>query len=658
MNEPEPPNRTAVVGVDTGGTFTDLVFHDGARLVTHKLPSSPPAFDRAVVAGCEALLAKAGWDGSFELVHSTTVGTNALLERKGARTALITTEGFRDVLEIGRQARPELYNLVVSKPEPLVPRARRHEVAERVTAGGRVLVPLSDAAIEAALDALDDDTEALAVCLLFSFVHPAHEARIAAAARARGWNTSVSSEILPEFREYERTATTVANAYVAPVMKSYLDRLAAASPAAALRVVQSNGGSCSAAQAAERPVHTLLSGPAAGVIGALAVARQACGREDARVVTFDMGGTSTDVALLDGAAGLSTELDLGGVPVRVPMMDIHTVGAGGGSLAEVDAGGVLRVGPASAGADPGPACYGRGDRATVTDANLQLGRIDPARFLGGRMPLDPSRCRAALDALARVLGIGIDETAGGILRLVNAHMEQAVRVISVERGFDPGRFTLVSFGGAGGLHACALAEALRMPEVLVPAHPGVLSALGCVCADRVRDRARTLMVPLDQARFAEVLGAQHELIDEARAALTEEGFGIGRQVFTASLAARYRGQSFELASPLETTLPSTVAAFHRAHEVRYGSVLPEAEIEVVAVRLRAVGLRDRPRLADWSPQPGEAEAGEGTFLRERLGAGAEIRGPARLLEAYATTHVPEGWTARVDRWGNLRLSGA
>jgi len=649
-----------------------VVLFDGERTITHKLPSTPPDFESAVLQGCSEVLAKAGFEPgqAFALVHSTTVGTNALLERNGAVTALITTAGFRDVLAIGRQTRPELYNLSVTRPAPLVPRPLRFEVAERVNARGEVLLLLADADITTQLDQIvAAGAESLAICLLFSFLHPQHEARIAAAARARGLPVSVSHEILPEFREFERSSTTVANAYVAPVMSAYLGKLDASSSQNDITIVQSNGGSFSAAEAMARPVNTLLSGPAAGVIGALAVARQAVAddggaREDVKLITFDMGGTSTDVSLLDGGAGVSTELDLGGMPVRVPMMDIHTVGAGGGSLAFVDPAGGLHVGPHSAGARPGPACYGLGgEQATVTDANAVLGRLDPEHFLDGRMTLDLERAERAIAPIAEALGGSVEDAARGILRLANAAMEQAIRVISVERGFDPRRFTLVSFGGAGGLHACALAAALEIPEVLVPRHPGVLSAFGCVSADRVRDRSRTLMLPLGpdaHADFKTLLAAQSELIDSARRVLSEEGFSIGRQQFTATLDARYRGQSFEISSPLETTLPSTLAAFHAAHERHYGYRQADELVEVVALRLRAVGITDKPLLPPWS----EAAAGaalpvptaSGTFVRAELPAGFAFDGPSRVVEAFSTLHVPTGFSARVDPFGNLRIS--
>lgn len=648
------PARVAIrIGIDTGGTFTDVVVVDGERLFTTKLPSTPPDFEQAVLRGCEAGLALADRsDGTFTLIHSTTVGTNALLERKGAVTGLITTAGFRDVLEIGRQARPELYNLYCSRPEPLVPRERRLEISERINSAADVLIPLEDSEMEARLDELEAlGIESLAICLLFSFLHPQHEARIATAARKRGWPVSVSHELLPEFREYERTSTTVANAYVAPAMAEYLSKLPAGT-----RIVQSNGGSFSTEAAIARPANTLLSGPAAGVIGALAVARQAFKRDDVRLITFDMGGTSTDVGLLDGAASVSHELELAGIPVRVPMMDIHTVGAGGGSIAWADPAGGLHVGPESAGARPGPACYGRGgERPTVSDANAFLGHLDPAHFLGGRMPLDLERAAASLRGLAEQLGEPIHAVARGILRLVNAAMVQALRVISVERGYDPRDFTLVSFGGAGGLHACALAAALDMRDVLIPVHPGVLSAFGCVSADRLRDRSRTIMATLDERSFPEVLALQSELTNEGRGALTEEGFSIGRQVFQTTLDARYRGQSYEISSPLETTLASTLAAFHAAHERRYGYAQPEAEVELVALRLRATGLTDAPSLPSWQAGTGPVELTAGTLARSRMPNGVTWNGPLRIVEAYSTTLVPSGWTVEVDTLGNLLL---
>ncbi len=493
------------IGVDIGGTFTDFVLFVDGKLTVHKVPTTPDDHARAMLAGLAELGAAAG---QGPVVHGTTVATNALLERKGARTALITTRGFRDVLEIGRQNRPDLYALEPQKPPPLVPRELRLEVAERVDHKGRVLQPLDMASVDAAIAELQRlGAESVAVCLLFSFLYPEHEATIAARLEAAGFAVSASHRILPEFREYERTATTVANAYVSPVLNRYLTNLEAKLPAelGPLRVMQSNGGVITAKAAKAAAARTVLSGPAAGVVGAAYMAGLS-GYTD--LITLDMGGTSTDVALVPGRLRETSEATVGDVPVRLPMLDIHTVGAGGGSIARLDAGGALRVGPQSAGADPGPACYGKGDQITVTDAHVLLGRVAPTQFLGGRMALDRPRAERLMADLAARMGMDAERAANGVLRVANAIMEKAVRVISVERGYDPRRFTLVAFGGAGPLHACELAEGLGIPRVLVPRSPGVLSALGMLAADVMKDYSQTVMLrlpdPVDESFVRQV----------------------------------------------------------------------------------------------------------------------------------------------------------
>ncbi|HUP00832.1 MAG TPA: hydantoinase/oxoprolinase family protein [Gemmatimonadota bacterium] len=654
------------IGADTGGTFTDfvLVHPDGVR--SWKAPSTPDDFSCAVLEGVSWLLGQTGHVAGTELVHASTVATNALLERRGAKTALVTTRGFKDVLAIGRQARPDLYDLRIVRPDPLVPEPLRLEVEERVSAEGEVLVPLASTEIEAALDrARNSGAESIAVCLLFSFLHPDHERAIGERARARGLACSLSSVIAPEFREYERTSTTVANAFVAPVVERYVRRLSEGASEAGIdrvRIVQSNGGSLDARSAAERAVQTILSGPAAGVLGAREVARRALGAADP-IITFDMGGTSTDASLQEGRVlRTTTGTAIGGVPIQIPVVDIHTVGAGGGSIARLDAGGALAVGPESAGADPGPACYGRGEDPTVTDANVVLGRIDPGRFLGGRMTLDPGRAEGALARLAAMMKVPVQEAARSVVRVVNGRMEHAVRVVSVRRGHDPRAFTLVSFGGAGGLHACALAEALGMTRVLVPRDPGVLSAWGAVACDVVRDYSRTVLRRgSGRPGPSDFLAVYDELHRLAEREMMEEGFVQGGVVATRVADLRYVSQSYELSVPFDDDREALAGAFHAAHERRYGHCDPGEPVEIVTLRLRVAGPVERPE-----PEPvrGTADAAGATLARsgdhrivdrEALRAGARLEGPALLVEPYATTHLAAGWRARVDAWGHLHL---
>lgn len=672
------------VGVDTGGTFTDFVFEAGGRVRIFKVASTPADPSVAITEGLRRAAGEAGVSlREIEVVHGTTVGTNALLERKGARVALVTTEGFEDVLEIGRQARPRLYDLDAERPEPVVPRALRFGARERVAATGEVLEELTEVALGALVERLRRARpEAVAVSLLFSFVRPEHERKIArAVAASLGVPLSVSHEILPEYREYERTSTVAVNAYLQPLMGRYLGRLRAGR----LRVMQSSGGSVSARVAAAEPVRTILSGPAGGVVGALRAARGA-GFPD--IVTFDMGGTSTDVALCDGGEVRTTgESIVAGMPVAVRVLDIHTVGAGGGSIARVDAGGSLRVGPESAGADPGPAAYGRGERPTVTDANLVTGRFGGAQLLGGDFALDEKRARAAMTELAREMTraggrrVSAIEAALGVVRVVNAGMERALRVVSVERGFDTRGFTLVSFGGAGGLHAAALAAGLKMPRVVVPLRPGALSALGALQSDVVRDASRTVMTDAC-ARLDKLERAFDEMERAARAALRREGFAAARQRHERTVAARYKGQSFELEITFRK-LSDIAANFHRAHLARYGYEARDNAVEIVSARVRSAGLVEQ--IADERTGPrnrvsstrGRASSTRGraglplaphseslvyfaakpvrasVYAREELPAGARLRSPCVVTEYSSTTLVPAGARAHVDAGGNL-----
>ncbi|HEV7904661.1 MAG TPA: hydantoinase/oxoprolinase family protein, partial [Pyrinomonadaceae bacterium] len=641
--------RVVRVGVDTGGTFTDFVHttRDG-RMRMFKLASTPADPSRAITEGLRRIATESGVAvGELEIVHGTTVGTNALLERRGARAALVTTAGFEDVLAIGRQARPALYDLNATRPDAIIPRTLRFGIRERVAATGEVLEALDERALKELVERLKRArVESVAISLLFSFLHPEHEKLIARALAELDVPLSVSHEILPEYREFERTSTVAINAYLQPLMGAYLKRLRAPN----LRVMQSSGGSISAERAAREPVRTILSGPAGGVVGALGAAL-AAGSPD--IITFDMGGTSTDVALCAGGEMRTTnEATVAALPVAVPVLDIHTVGAGGGSIARVDAGGSLRVGPESAGAEPGPAAYGRGTLPTVTDANLVLGRFGGAELLGGDFKLDAGRAHDALKQLAREMSAAsgrrstVQEAALGVVRVVNAGMERALRVVSVERGYDSRSFALVSFGGAGGLHAVALAESLRIPRVVVPLRPGALSALGALASDVVMDASRTVMLDTTTAaaggQLDELERAFRGMERTARAALKREGFGDERrQRHERSVSARYKGQSFELEIKFKS-VKTLAAAFHRAHQARYGYALAESTVEIVSLRLRSRGLLEKPareriarstRVATPAPQATAAvyfttrPTRVAVFAREELEAGARLQTP-------------------------------
>lgn len=660
-----------ILGVDVGGTFTDFLLWEDGRLRTHKCPSTPADPARAVLNGLTDMGATPD-----ELVHGSTVATNALLERKGARTALLTTRGFADTLVIGRQARPWLYALHPTRPAPLIPDELRIELDERVSAQGEILRPLNPDDVERALDRVRAaGAESLAICFLFSFLRPEHERVAAEAAARRGLRVSVSHEVLPEYREYERMSTTAVNAYVSPLVDRYLGQLEAALRRASvrrLRVMQSDGGSIGAQAAGRLAVRTVLSGPAGGVAGAFAVARTA-GFAD--VITFDMGGTSTDVALCPGRVLTRDETVIAGLAIRVPIVDVHTVGAGGGSLARLDAGGALRVGPESAGADPGPACYGRGDRPTVSDAHAVLGRLLPRFFLGGRMAIYPERARAALASLGEAFG-GVEQAAAAVIAVANANMERALRVVSVERGYDPRAFTLVAFGGAGPLHACDLAALLGIPRVLVPRFPGVLSALGMVVAPVTRDVATSAMCPADEGLEALLRRVVPALVTRARAELAADGHDVRAATAELIVSMRYTGQSYEL--PVPILLPTggrraprfdaraLRTAFHAAHLQRYGHADPNRPVECVAVRVRVTlpppPVRLTPEYADGDPRAGTAQVwSEGqrrraaVLLRERLKPGDEFTGPAVVAQMDATTFVPPGWRATVDEMANLVL---
>ena len=672
--KPRPQDRAGQVqlvrlGVDTGGTFTDFVYELGGQFEVFKLPSTPSDPSLAIRNGISQVAGKTGLElENIEVVHGTTVGTNALLQRGGARTALVTTRGFEDVLAIGRQARPELYNLNAVRQAPLVPDSLRFGVRERVAANGDVLVQLDENGLRLLVERLRRaKVESVAICLLFSFVYPEHEKQIVRALAALKVPLSVSHEILPEYREFERTSTVTINAYLQPLMGVYLKRLAVNTKN--LRVMQSSGGSISASVAANEPVRTILSGPAGGVVGALRAAR-AAGFE--KVITFDMGGTSTDVALCErDGLRMTNEATIAGLPVAVSIMDIHTVGAGGGSIARIDEGGSLRVGPESAGADPGPACYGRSLLPTVTDAHLVLGHFGGAGLLGGEFALDENRSQQAMTQLARAMSkaagreLSAIEAAQGVLTVANTNMERALRRISVERGYDSREFALLPFGGAGGLHAVELAQALRIPRIIVPGSAGALSAIGVLTADVVKEQSQTIMLDVSDGVDKKLQKVFRELERNATRALREEGFAPARQRHERSLALRYKGQSFEL--EIKRTAGKIAAEFHRAHHKRYGYAQHSNVIEIVSARVRSTGLVEKPVQQKRSSRGRTISkparmvnaylSGKrlklGVYERDDLAADARLQTPCIVTEYSATTLIPAGADALVDGYGNL-----
>jgi N-methylhydantoinase A len=675
------------VGVDIGGTFTDFCAEDArtGRVHLAKRPSTPDDPGRALLAGLEDL-ARAGvdLDGVHRLAHGTTVATNALIERRGGKVALLTTRGFRDLLEIGRQIRPHMYDLHANYPPPVVPRPRRFEVDERITAGGRILRPLTEPAIARAVaDVGASGADGCAVCLLFAFANPEHERRLGAALATAlpDLKVSLSSEVQPEFREYERFSTTTLNAYLQPVMDEYLARLeaglAARVPRARLGINQSSGGLMSPPRARAFPVRTALSGPAAGVVGAL---EAATGAGVASFITLDMGGTSADVSLVrDGRAAVALEREVAGFPIRLPSVDIQTVGAGGGSVAWFDIDGLLKVGPQSAGATPGPACYGLGGtRPTVTDANLLLGRLSDRGLLGGRMRLEPRLAREAFAPLSRRLGYSDERVAQGVIGIVVANMVRAIRTISVERGYDPRGLALVPFGGAGPLHARDVAAALAIGRLIVPPAPGIVCAQGLLIADLKEDFVlgqRMTLTPANDASFTAVL---EHLRGEAIRWFQAEGVAADRAEIEVNVDARYVGQNFELrvpvairgalAAPIALTLAALRERFLAVHETAYGYANPDDPVEIVNTRLTGLARvrTAAPHRGAEPPAAAPVPAGRRpvwfdaagpcatpVYAREALATGHRIRGPAVIEQLDATTLVFPHDTATVDDALNL-----
>jgi N-methylhydantoinase A len=655
-----------ILGVDTGGTFTDFVFFDGASIRIHKVLSTPKAPEQAIIQGIHELdLFTACQRGELSIIHGSTVATNAALENKGVRTVYITNRGFKDILSIGRQTRRELYNLQPESITPPVPNELCLETGGRLGADGSIIDDLTEQDLKQLRQQLQIlKPEAVAINCLFSFLDPRFEKMIEAVITELPETIfcSRSSFVLPEYKEYERGMATWLNAWLGPIIQNYLDKLQKALAPTPIAVMQSSGGTIEASQAAQRTVNLLLSGPAGGLAAAKFISQHI---NTEQLMTFDMGGTSTDVALIDGKIQLSNEGHIGHYPVAVPMVDMHTIGAGGGSIASIDVGGLLQVGPQSAGADPGPACYGAGGTLpTVTDANAVLGRLRPDAFLGGKMTLEVEAAKTAVNTIAIPLQLSTEQAALGILALANEHMTRALRVISVQKGYDPGNFTLCCFGGAGGLHVCALADSLNMQQAIVPVHGGVLSALGMLVAPRERQLSRTLQSLLDEIDEITIETVLEQLRSDGHEQLTAGGIEPSLIQEQASLDLRYQGQSYTLNIPWQS-IAETSEHFHRAHQQRYGHQF-KLPLELVNIRLALKAQIQTLKLpsstintaaAPWSTatMPGVG-TGVPIYHRHQLMAKQIIKGPALVTETIATTLVAKDWTARQDEYGNLLLN--
>lgn len=648
------------IGVDTGGTFTDFIYKDEKEWGVYKILSTPHDPAEAVLKG----IAHIAQEKCPRVVHGSTVATNAILERKGAKTALITNKGFEDMIEIGRQNRSILYSFNYQREPHLVPRELRFGVGGRILATGEEEIPFDEVeAWRVAEQIVRLGVESVAVSFLFSFLNESHEKRMGEILSEWGLSVSLSHQILAEFREFERTSTTLINAYVAPVMHRYIGRIANTVNEENLVIMQSNGGRINAKTAMHEPVRTILSGPAGGAVGAFEMGR-AAGFE--RLITFDMGGTSTDVSLIDGVLPLTVDSEISTYPVRVPVIDIHTVGAGGGSIARIDKGGALTVGPESAGADPGPICYGKGAEITVTDANLFLGRLLPEYFLGGNMTLNEQHLLSHFDKLAKLAQITSRALAEGICAVANTAMERAIRVISVERGFDPREFTLVSFGGAGGMHAVFLAQLLNMPRVLVPRNCGILSAMGMLMADVIRNYSQTVMITEETADAVILQELFSQLEMQGLKGLVAEGLKKENIFVERYLDMRYQGQSYEIMVPFDKDF---VQRFHAAHEKRYGYRNEGKKVEIVNVRLQVRGVSEKPELKKAenpvSTLLKQAKIGirdvifdsevyaAAIYDRTHLRYGNKIEGPAIVIEYSSTIVLPPHTRGTIDALGNL-----
>ena len=650
--------QMTLLGIDTGGTFTDFIVYKGGQLITHKVLSTPKAPELAILQGIEELQLDTT---DLTIVHGSTVATNALLESKGVSTAYITNFGLGDVLSIGRQTRHELYNLQPEKISPPVASEYCLETGGRISSSGETIEPLTELQLDKlALQIKKLAPKAVAINLLFSYLDDEAEKRIAEII-PKSIFVSRSSEVLAEYKEYERGIATWLNSYVGPLVQNYLQRLQHALPDATIAVMQSAGGTIASKLAGQQAVQMLLSGPAGGLAAAKFMGDIT---SQQGLLTFDMGGTSTDVAMIDGDLQLTNEGEIAGYPVAIPMVDMHTIGAGGGSIASVDAGGLLQVGPESAGADPGPACYGnKGSFATVTDANLVLGRLRADAFLGGGMQLELSTAREAIKPIADKLKLSIEEAAAGIISIANEHMAQALRVMSVQRGIDPRELSLVSFGGAGALHVCALADALTMQQAMVPRYAGVLSALGMLVAPRARQLSNTFTHVLNKISNEEIEQRFALLLQQGISALKEEGVAEKDIIAESSLDCRYLGQSYFL-NVKWGDIETAINKFKMLHKKRYGHQL-DLDVELVNIRLALKSKAEEIQL----PLIGKdkiiekesfaklvgIEKDVPIFNRDNLSAGEKIIGPALITETVSTTYLEAGWVCKVDMSGCLML---
>jgi N-methylhydantoinase A/oxoprolinase/acetone carboxylase beta subunit len=656
-----------LIGIDTGGTFTDFVIRAQGKLTVIKIPSNPQDPSSTIAKGIGTLLESA--PVSPFIIHGTTVATNALLERQGGRIALVTTKSFEDVIFIGRQTRPELYRLKAEPREHLLSRSRCFGIEERTSTSGTVEREVRSEDIQNLIAKLEKaKIQAVSVCLINSYANPHNEKRVASALQKRGFLVSLSWDILPEYREYERIATTTMNTYLMPVMNRYITRLESKLKGAEIRIMQSNEGYITLARVKEQPLKTVLSGPAGGVVGAYHMCRAA---GYTHIITLDMGGTSSDVSLVDGRIRRTNETTIGGFPLRTPVIDIHSVGAGGGSIAFVDRGSSLRVGPRSAGADPGPACYGHGDLATVTDANVVLGRLIPEFFLGGRMRLFPDKSREVVERLARKIHKSPLETASGIVEIANAGIEKAIRLTSIERGFDPRDFALFSFGGAGGMHAVDCAEDLNISVVIVPKNAGVLSAFGLLLADSIRDYSESVLSTVDDISEKELDDRFEAMINSSLRDMKEDGFNDAEVMVFPYVDLRYFGQSFEINIPYRRGNGqgfSFVEDFKSTHRRVYSYYHEHTPVEIVNIRVKVVGTGEKVTPETFSPggtNPDSALKGvrklhhrgstydARVYDRVLLAPHNKGEGPAVVVDSESTAFVPPGFSFGVDRHLNL-----
>ena len=650
-----------IVGVDTGGTFTDFVLFDGNELRIYKIPSTPENPSLAICKGLKDLSATSG----IILIHGTTVATNALLEGKVAKTVLVTNKGFEDVIEIGRQNRKELYNLHYRKGKVPVPRDMRIGLNCRIDYKGEIVKDIEKDELEYLKRWIKEKgAEAVAVCFLHSYANPEHEKRVGEALKELNIHVSLSHEILSEFREYERTITTVANACVKPIISEYFKDLKnCLGKDVSINVMHSNGGISQLEFTLKEPVKTVLSGPAGGVIGANYIGKLAGFKN---LITFDMGGTSTDVSLIkDNRPSMTTDIKVGDFTMKVLSIDIHTVGAGGGSVAYFDEGGALRVGPKSVGADPGPACYGKGEKVAVTDANLYLSRLIPEFFLGGRMNIYPERSKEFIDKMAKEENMDPTELAWGITSVANTNMAKAVRVISVERGYDPADFILVSFGGAGGMHACYVAELMNIKKILIPRNPGLLSAIGLITTDFIRDYSTTVMLDADEIPIDHIDEMFKMLERKGIEDLMREGIEEKNILTERLLDMRYTGQSYELMVRWSGKKPRV--DFEREYERLYGYKMEDRKVEIVNVRVRVIGTTEKPTFKEFEKRDtlkdaflfrrkvffGQEWIDTPVYNREKLNHGTYLEGPAIIVEYSSTTVVPPGYKLEVDKYNNL-----